>query len=90
MPRPLRVQYCGAIYQHQKADLNGLSFGCPEKVALAWCLRKRTTVSLRWVAEHLMMGQYTRVSQAMSHACRKPGKDIGRLCKQLEREIDRA
>ena len=40
--------------------------GAPEKVVLAGWLRERTTVSLRWVAERLGMGHYTRVTQAVS------------------------
>jgi hypothetical protein len=37
----------------------------PEKDVLAWWLRQRTTLSLRWVGEHLVMGHFTWVSQAI-------------------------
>ena len=37
----------------------------PEKTALAWWLRARTTVTLRWVSEELGLGHYTRVTQAV-------------------------
>ena len=46
---------------------------------LAWWLRQRTTVSLRWVSERLGMGQYTRVSQAVSRMKRKPGRKLRRV-----------
>ncbi len=71
----------------KEAGLKELPLGCPDKVALAWWLRKRTTVSLRWAADRLMMGHYTRVSQAVSQVGRKPGKGLAQLCRQLEREV---
>ncbi len=55
----------------------------PEKVALAWWLRGRTTVPLQWVGERLRMGHYTRVTQAVSRANRKPGPKLKRLCDRL-------
>ncbi len=72
----------------KEADLKDLPLGCPEKVALAWWLRKHTTVSLRWAADRLKMGHYTRVSQAVSRVGRKPGKRLAQLCRQLEREVE--
>lgn len=51
----------------------------PEKVALAWWLRQRTTVSLRWVSGRLGMGHYTRVTQAVSRMNRKPGRKLRRV-----------
>lgn len=71
----------------KEADLKDLPLGCEEKLALAWWLRKRTTVSLRWVADQLKMGHYTRVTQAVSRAERKPGKRLAKLRRQLEREM---
>ena len=35
----------------------------PEKAALAWWLRERTTVSLRWVSERLAMGHYSNAGR---------------------------
>ena len=49
------------------------------KVVLAWWLRQRTTVLLRWVSERLGMGQYTRVSQAVCRMKRKPGRKLRRV-----------
>ena len=66
------------------ADLKVLPLGCPEKVVLAWWLRKHMTVSLRWVADRLIMGHYTRVTQAVSRVGRKPAKHLAQLCRQVE------
>jgi hypothetical protein len=60
-----------------------LSKGAPEKTVLAWWLRERTTVSLRWVSEELAMGHYTRVSQAVSRLQRKPGRKLEKLKRRL-------
>jgi REP element-mobilizing transposase RayT len=54
-----------------------------EKVALAWWLRARTTVSLRWVSQRLAMGHYSRVSQAASRMARKPGRRLEKLKETL-------
>ena len=61
------------------ADLERLPRGAGEKVALAWWLRRRTTVTLRWVSERLGMGHYTRVTQAVSRLNRKPARKLCRL-----------
>ena len=55
-----------------------------EKVVLAWWLRRRTTVSLRWVSERLGMGHYTRVTQAVSRMERKPGRRLKQIRAKLE------
>jgi hypothetical protein len=57
-----------------RAGLEDLPGNAPEKVALAWWLRRRTTVSLRWVSGRLRMGHYTQVTQAVSRMSRKPGR----------------
>ena len=55
----------------------------PEKEVLAWWLRERTTVTLRWVSEELGMGHYTRVTQAVSRVRRKPGRKLETLKRRL-------
>ena len=50
----------------------------PEKTALAWWLRQRTAVSLRWVSEALSLGRYTRVTPAVSRMQRRPGRRLER------------
>jgi REP element-mobilizing transposase RayT len=64
----------------READLKVLPLGCPEKVALAWWLRKHTTVSLRWVAGRLIMGHYTRVTQAVSRSEAQARSKVLRNC----------
>src|SRR5437879_4609907 len=66
-----------------EADLRMLPKSAPEKVALAWWLRSRTTVPLRWVAERLQMGHYTRVTQAVSRMNRRPGRKLKPLRNKL-------
>jgi hypothetical protein len=50
---------------------------------LAWWLRERTTVSLRWVSQRLGMGHYSRVSQAVSRMRRRPGRKLEKLKAKL-------
>ena len=64
-------------------DLRGLPRNAPEKVALAWWLRRRTTVPLHWVSERLAMGHYTRVTQAVSRMDRSPGPRLRPLRTKL-------
>ncbi len=64
--------------------LEQLANGAIEKVALAWWLRQRTTVSLRWVSERLRMGHYTRVTQAIRRAGRQSGRKINQIKRKLE------
>ena len=59
------------------------ALGSPEKLALAWWLRRNTTVSLRWVSQRLGMGHYTRVTQAISRMNRRPGKNLEKLGRKL-------
>lgn len=59
--------------------------GAAEKVVLAWWLRRRTTVSLRWVSERLGMGHYTRVTQAIRRTECRPGRKIKQIKRKLER-----
>jgi hypothetical protein len=59
--------------------------GAAEKVVLAWWLRRRTTVSLRWVSERLGMGHYSRVTQAINRAGRRPGWKLNRIKRKLAR-----
>jgi hypothetical protein len=55
----------------------------PEKVVLAWWLRRQTTVSLSWVAKRLHMGHYTSVTQAVSRMNRQPGRQLKPLRERL-------
>jgi hypothetical protein len=63
--------------------LDQLEKGAPEKVVLAWWLRRCTTMRLRWVAGRLGMGHYTRVTQTVSRLNRKPGRKFRTMCETL-------
>ena len=65
------------------AVLGELPRSAPEKQVLAWWLRERTTVSLRWLNERLAMGHYTRVSQAVGQVKREPDRRQKRWQRQL-------
>ena len=64
-------------------ELRALPKSAPEKTALAWWLRERTTVPLRWVSQELDVGHYTRVTQAVSRMQRKPGRKLENLKRRL-------
>ena len=66
-----------------EAGLEELRLGAPEKTVLAWWLRQRTTVELRWVSERLGMGHYTRVTQAVSRMRRRPGRQLRAMAAKL-------
>jgi hypothetical protein len=56
----------------ERAGLAQRPKGSPEKAVLAWWLRQRTTVGLRWLSDRLGMGHLTRVSQAISQVRHRP------------------
>jgi REP element-mobilizing transposase RayT len=65
------------------AELKQKPKGAAEKAVLAWWLRQRTTVSLRWLSEHLAMGHLTRVSQAVAQVKRCPGRAQAKIKRLL-------
>jgi putative transposase len=65
--------------------LENLEMGALEKVAMAWLVRERTTVPLRWVSGRLGMGHYTRVTQAVSRMRRRPGRKLRQMRRKLAR-----
>jgi hypothetical protein len=67
------------------ADLEQMPKSAPEKMVLAWWLRRRTTVPLRWVSERLAMGHFTRVSQAINQVQRRPAREHERIKRRLSR-----
>jgi hypothetical protein len=66
-------------------EVGRLPQGAPEKAVLACWLRRRTTVSLRWASERLGMGHYTRVTQVVTRAGRRPGLKLSRIKRKLAR-----
>ena len=83
MARSRRIEYVGAVFGLSETALKGLPRSAPEKRVLAWWLRRRTTVSLRWLSERLAMGHFTRVSQAISLMKRRPERKLERLRRKL-------
>ena len=67
------------------AELEQMPKSAPEKMVLAWWLRQRTTVPLRWVSERLAMGHFTRVSQAITQIQRRPARKHEQLKRLLRR-----
>jgi len=68
-----------------EAGLKELPKSAPEKKVLAWWLRQRTTVPLRWLSGRLVMGHWTRVSQGVTQVRRRPGRKRERLQRKLLR-----
>jgi REP element-mobilizing transposase RayT len=48
-----------------EAELERRRKGEPEKVEIAWELRSRTTMTLKWIAQRLKMGAWTYVSNCL-------------------------
>jgi hypothetical protein len=72
-----------------EAELVELAKGAAEKVVLAWWVRQRTTVPLRWVSERLGMGHYSRVARAVSRMRRRPGRKLEKLRRELTQAFDK-
>lgn len=70
-----------------QAKLKQLPKNAPEKVVLAWWLRRSTTVSLEWCSERLWMGHFSRVSQAIDQVKHHPERAHKSLQRQL-RSVD--
>ena len=68
---------CGLLQEEMgrlgwdKAVLRQVSKGDERKVGMAMRLRKETTMSLKWIAEHLEMGSWTYVSDLLVAKRRK-------------------
>ena len=73
----------------KRADLEQMPKSAPEKLVLAWWLRQRTTVSLRWLSEQLSMGHWARVSQAISQIRRRPGRKHEHFKRLFSRTVDK-
>ena len=75
MPRQMRREFAEAIYHVMNEEMNRLGWsaealrqagkGNEEKVRLAARLKKETTMSLKWIAQHLEMGSWTHVSNLL-------------------------
>lgn len=66
--------------------LEDMKRNAPEKQVLAWWLRQGTTISLRWLSQRLVMGHYTRVSQAVSLVEQQPSRTHENLKRMLPKK----
>jgi len=91
MARSLRLEYPGAVYHVMARGNQGQPIFRDDRhrrvflEVLAGWLREQTTVSLRWVAERLGMGHYTRVTQAVSRLKHRPGRRLRQMKNRLEK-----
>ena len=91
MARSLRLEYPGAVYHVMARGNQGQPIFRDDRdrrvflEVLARWLREQTTVSLRWVAERLGMGHYTRVTQAVSRLKHRPGRRLRQMKNRLEK-----
>ena len=91
MARSLRLEYPGAVYHVMARGNQGQPLFRDDRdrrvflEVLAGWLREQTTVSLRWVAERLGMGHYTRVTQAVSRLKHRPGRRLRQMKSRLEK-----
>jgi hypothetical protein len=77
------LQEAMAVLELSADALKQMPKSAPENVVLAWWLRQRTTVPLLWVNERLVMGHYSRVSQAIGQLKRRLGRKHQRLRRKL-------
>ena len=66
-------------------DLKGMAKGAREKQVLAWWLRKKTVASRKWISEKLVMGDVSRVTQAVSAVEGKNDITLIKLRRRLEK-----
>ena len=91
MARSLRLEYPGAVYHVMARGNQGQPIFRDDRdrrvflEVLAGWLREQSTVSLRWVAERLGMGHYTRVTQAVSRLKHRPGRRLRQMKCRLEK-----
>jgi hypothetical protein len=58
----------------KEAELKARRKGDKNKVAIARRLRVETTMTLKWIAEHLWMGSWNNVSNLLAAERKKAGK----------------
>jgi REP element-mobilizing transposase RayT len=75
-----------AILGLNKQALHSLKKGAKEKAILAWYIRANTTVSRRWLAERLVIGDESRVSRMAGDA--KRNKEYADLRSKLQKLHD--
>ena len=67
----------------KESDLEAKAKGSLEKQVLAWWLRKKMVVNLRWISEKLGMGDLSRVTNAVRRLDSRKESEIRRWKMQL-------
>jgi len=55
----------------KEEELKARRKGDKNKLAIAARLRKETTMTLKWIAEHLVMGSWSNVSNLLAAKCNR-------------------
>ncbi len=64
-------------------SLESLPKGAPEKKALVWYVRSKTTVSNDWLSEHIFCGHPSNITRCINAVKDKKNKILNRLVKNL-------
>jgi hypothetical protein len=67
-----------------EGELQVKAKGALEKQLLAWCLRKKTVVSRKWISDKLRMGDLSRVTNAVRKVDSGKENEIRKWRIQLE------
>ncbi|MBI5773487.1 MAG: hypothetical protein HZA89_07060 [Verrucomicrobia bacterium] len=73
-----------------EAELRARAKGDVEKVLIALRVRQETTVTLKWIAEHLAMGSWTSVAHCLSRPRPQPATPQAELNPNAEVEARRS
>jgi hypothetical protein len=68
-----------------EGELQVKAKGALEKQLLAWCLRKKTVVSRKWISEKLRMGDLSRVTNSVRKVDLGKETEIRKWKMQLEK-----
>jgi hypothetical protein len=78
------VQVARNALELTEDDLGRLAKGANVKLALAWRLRRETTMSREWIAQRLHMGHDSRVTQAWREVDNAKRGALAKLRKRVE------
>jgi len=59
-----------------EAELARRRKGDPEKIQLAWRLRRESTMTLKWIAQRLKLGVWTHVSNCLAQKRANKAKTV--------------
>jgi hypothetical protein len=95
MPRPLRIEYAGAVYHVMARGNQGWPIFADNRDRRLWldtlaesCQKTGWRIHAYvkgWLAERLGMGHESRVSQAVGRMKKRPGRRLARFGRVLEK-----